>query len=104
MRQIWSREGFGDGSPGNPVREGAGWTSIAYQVVGDGPIDLVYATGIWSNLEVMWEHAQWARFLERLTRFSRLILFLAHQVKGGVPDGSNSPGWYPADRRWRRWE
>jgi pimeloyl-ACP methyl ester carboxylesterase len=50
-------------------------TSIAYQVVGDGPVDLIYATGIWSNVEVMWEHPPWARFLERLTRFSRLILF-----------------------------
>ncbi|HYT78074.1 MAG TPA: hypothetical protein VEQ37_02220 [Actinomycetota bacterium] len=28
---------------------------IAYQVVGDGPIDLVYTVGIWSNLDVMWE-------------------------------------------------
>jgi hypothetical protein len=30
-------------------------TSIANQVVGDGPVDLVYATGIWSNVEIMWE-------------------------------------------------
>ena len=28
---------------------------IAYQVVGDGPIDLVHTTGIFSNLDVMWE-------------------------------------------------
>ena len=28
---------------------------IAYQVVGDGPVDLVYTPGIWSNLDVMWE-------------------------------------------------
>jgi hypothetical protein len=28
---------------------------IAYQVVGEGPIDLVYTPGIWSNLEIMWE-------------------------------------------------
>ena len=50
-------------------------TSIAYQVVGDGPVDLVYSTGIWSNLEVMWEHPLWASYLKRLVRFSRLILF-----------------------------
>ncbi len=30
-------------------------TSIAYQVIGDGPVDLVYASGIWSNVDVMWE-------------------------------------------------
>ena len=29
-------------------------TSIAYQVVGDGPVDLVYANGIWSNVDLMW--------------------------------------------------
>jgi class 3 adenylate cyclase len=64
-------------------------TSIAYQVVGDGPIDLVYATGIWSNLEVMWEHAPWSRFLERLTRFSRLILFDMRGV--GLSDRGREP-------------
>jgi pimeloyl-ACP methyl ester carboxylesterase/class 3 adenylate cyclase len=49
--------------------------SIAYQVVGEGPVDLVYASGIWSNLELMWELPSWAHFLRRLARFSRLILF-----------------------------
>src|SRR5207245_2358317 len=47
---------------------------IAYQVVGDGPLDLVYTSGIWSNLEIMWEWSAWARYLERLASFSRLIL------------------------------
>jgi class 3 adenylate cyclase/pimeloyl-ACP methyl ester carboxylesterase len=50
-------------------------TSIAYQVIGDGPVDIVHASGIWSNIELMWEFPAWARFLRRLTRFSRLILF-----------------------------
>jgi class 3 adenylate cyclase len=49
--------------------------SIAYQVVGSGPVDLVYSSGIWSNLELMWEHPPWARFLRRLASFSRLIVF-----------------------------
>jgi class 3 adenylate cyclase len=48
---------------------------IAYQVVGDGPIDLVYSPGIWSNLEIMWEWPAGARYLNRLASFSRLILF-----------------------------
>src|ERR1700737_150147 len=48
---------------------------IAYQVVGDGPIDLFYTPGIWSNLEIMWEWPAWARYLNRLASFSRLILF-----------------------------
>ena len=49
-------------------------TSIAFQVIGDGSADLVFANGIWSNVELMWEHPPWAHFLERLASFSRLIL------------------------------
>ena len=48
---------------------------IAYQVVGDGPVDLVYTSGIWSNLDVMWEWPTWAKYLQGLASFSRLILF-----------------------------
>jgi len=64
-------------------------TSIAYQVVGDGPVDLVYATGIWSNVDLMWEHPLWAHFLERLMRFSRLILFDMRGV--GLSDRGPEP-------------
>jgi pimeloyl-ACP methyl ester carboxylesterase/class 3 adenylate cyclase len=48
---------------------------IAYQVVGDGPVDMVFVMGWVTNLEVMWEDPDFARFLERLATFSRLILF-----------------------------
>ena len=64
-------------------------TSIAYQVVGDGPVDLVYASGIWSNVELMWEEPRWAHFLERLARFSRLILFDMRGV--GLSDRGPAP-------------
>jgi pimeloyl-ACP methyl ester carboxylesterase len=64
-------------------------TSIAYQVVGDGPVDLVYASGIWSNVEVMWEEPRWAHFLERLASFSRLILFDMRGV--GLSDRGPQP-------------
>jgi pimeloyl-ACP methyl ester carboxylesterase/class 3 adenylate cyclase len=50
-------------------------TSIAYQVVGDGSVDLVYAAGIWSNVDLMWDERLWAYFLERLSSFCRLIVF-----------------------------
>ena len=50
-------------------------TSIAYQVLGNGPVDLVYAAGIWSNVELMWEDPDWAHFLQRLTSFCRLTVF-----------------------------
>ena len=64
-------------------------TSIAYQVVGDGPVDLVYATGIWSNVELMWEQPLWAHFLKRLARFSRLLLFDMRGV--GLSDRGTEP-------------
>ena len=64
-------------------------TSIAYQVVGGGPVDLVYACGIWSNVELMWEEPRWAHFLERLASFSRLILFDMRGV--GLSDRGPEP-------------
>jgi len=68
-----------------------GGTSIAYQVVGEGPVDLVYASGIWSNIELMWDEPSWGRFLERLASFSRLILFDMRGV--GLSDrGPEPPG------------
>jgi class 3 adenylate cyclase len=48
---------------------------IAYQVVGDGPGDLVFAPGFVFNVEQVWEWPDVARFARRLASFSRLILF-----------------------------
>ena len=48
---------------------------IAYQVVGDGPLDLVYLTGATSHVDVRWDWVGAAGFLRRLASFSRLILF-----------------------------
>ena len=48
---------------------------IAYQVVGEGPLDLVYVPGWVSNVELAWEEPTLARFLNRLASFSRLITF-----------------------------
>jgi class 3 adenylate cyclase len=53
----------------------SGSCSIAYQVVGEGPIDLIVARGWVSHLEVQWELPTQRRWLERLASFSRLILF-----------------------------
>ena len=52
----------------------SGDVHIAFQVVGDGPLDLVFVMGWVSNLELFWEGPS-ARFLTRLACFSRLILF-----------------------------
>jgi class 3 adenylate cyclase len=48
---------------------------IAYQVVGDGPIDLLYVPGGLSHLDLIWMDRTAARFLRRLASFSRLILY-----------------------------
>src|SRR5215207_510349 len=53
----------------------SGDTSIAYQLVGDGPIDLVLVLGFATHLELQWESPPLARFFERLSSFSRLIIF-----------------------------
>jgi pimeloyl-ACP methyl ester carboxylesterase len=47
--------------------------SIAYQAVGDGPIDLVLAPSFMSNVEGAWNNALQAHFYTRLASFSRLI-------------------------------
>jgi pimeloyl-ACP methyl ester carboxylesterase len=49
--------------------------TIAYQVLGAGPIDLVVVPGFLSNVEVFWEEPRVARFLQKLASFSRLIVF-----------------------------
>jgi len=48
---------------------------VAYRVVGDSPIDLVYVQGSMTHLEVNWELPQFRRYCERLAEFTRLILF-----------------------------
>jgi class 3 adenylate cyclase/pimeloyl-ACP methyl ester carboxylesterase len=57
-----------------PIRYAqSGDVSIAYQVTGNGPFDLVLVPGFTSHLEFDWEEPRHAAFLERLASFSRLI-------------------------------
>jgi pimeloyl-ACP methyl ester carboxylesterase/DNA-binding CsgD family transcriptional regulator len=49
--------------------------SIAYQVLGEGPLDLVLVHGFVSHLDVAWEEPHLAQFLNRLAAFCRLIVF-----------------------------
>src|SRR5580765_1552190 len=53
----------------------SGDVNIAYQVLGDGPLDLVFVMGWVSHLEYFWTEPSFARFLRRLASFSRVILF-----------------------------
>ncbi len=53
----------------------SGDVRIAYQVIGNGPFDLVFVPGFISNLEIQWEDAGYSHLLRRLGTFTRLILF-----------------------------
>ena len=58
--------------------------SVAYQVCGEGPLDIVFIPDWATNLEVMREEPSTARFLERLSSFGRLICF--DKCGSGVSD------------------
>jgi class 3 adenylate cyclase len=69
----------------------SGDVNIAYQVVGDGPPDLILVPGFVSHLEKDWDEPRSAHFLERLASFSRLIRFDKRGTglsdrPGGLPD------------------
>jgi pimeloyl-ACP methyl ester carboxylesterase/DNA-binding winged helix-turn-helix (wHTH) protein len=53
----------------------SGDVNIAYQVIGDAPLDLVFVMGWVSHLDYFWREPSFARFLLRLSSFARLILF-----------------------------
>lgn len=69
----------------------SGDVDVAYQVVGDGPVDLVYVLGAWSHLDVLWELPAYRRFCEAIGEFSRMIVFdkrgmgMSDRVPGGAP-------------------
>ena len=53
----------------------SGDVSIAYQVVSEGPFDVVWVPGAVSNVELLWENEAAARFYSRVASFCRLVLF-----------------------------
>src|SRR3712207_9393088 len=61
---------------GPPIRyaQNAG-ISIAYQVFGDGPRDLVFVCGTMSHLDLFWTDRRATQMLENLARFGRVLLF-----------------------------
>ena len=68
---------------------------IAYQVSGNGPIDIVFAPGFISHLEHMWEDTRHARFFHGLESFARLIRF----DKRGTGLSDRSVGFPTLDER-----
>jgi class 3 adenylate cyclase len=63
-----------------------GDTHIAYQVVGDGPLDLLVAPGFISHLDLQWTMPSFGSYIEQLASFSRVILFDKRCT--GLSDGS----------------
>lgn len=53
----------------------SGEVSIAYQVIGDGPIDVVLVPGYLSHVELIWEIPTAVHMIERIASFARLIIF-----------------------------
>src|ERR1700747_2484639 len=49
--------------------------NIAYQVVGEGPIDLVVVPGWFSHVDLLWGDPGWNTFVEQLASFARVILY-----------------------------
>jgi class 3 adenylate cyclase len=70
----------------------SGGAHIAYQVVGEGPVDLVVFGALASHVEMIWEDPTAARFLRRLASFSRLIIYdkLGVGMSDPIPGGESS--------------
>jgi class 3 adenylate cyclase len=62
----------------------SGDVAIAYQVVGEGPVDLVFVP-FFGNIRWAWEQPLFARFLERLASFARLVARTAYPSLAGDP-------------------
>lgn len=67
---------------------------VAYQVFGDGPVDLVISSGTWSHVDVSWEDPVLARFREGLARFARVILFDRRGIGASDPLPDQSRPWW----------
>ena len=79
-----------------PVRYArSGDVSIAYQVVGDGPHDILMIPGWVSHLALDWEDPEWIRWCERIGSFARLVRF----DKRGTGMSDRPPGIPTPDER-----
>ena len=67
---------------------------VAYQIVGDGPIDLLYCIGLASNIELIWDSRLAGGFFSQVASFSRLILFDRRGTGASDPIPNNAlPPW-----------
>ena len=80
--------------------------NIAYRVIGDGPLDLVWVPGLASNLEIDFEYPAFVRLMRRLASFSRLMVFDNRGM--GLSDRTwgrrrSRSGRTTSVRSWTRW-
>jgi len=73
----------------------SGKVNIAFQMIGDGPTDLIYAPGFISHVEMNWESPYWSRVLRRLSDFCRVIIF----DKRGTGLSDRPGGWPTLEER-----
>jgi pimeloyl-ACP methyl ester carboxylesterase len=86
----------------------SGDVNIAFQVMGDGPIDIILVPGIVSHVEFLHEFPEYTGFLRRLATFARVVTFdkRGHGLSDGISGRprSNSvlttfaPSWTPSNR------
>lgn len=72
-----------------------GDVNIAFQIVGEGPHDILMIPGWVSHLELDWEEPRWVRWCERMTSFARLVRF----DKRGTGMSDRTPGVATPDER-----
>jgi len=63
------------GAPETRYAKTADGVHVAYQVVGDGPVDILFVLGWVTHIERLWDQPRIARFLERLASFARVMIF-----------------------------
>jgi class 3 adenylate cyclase len=71
LDRLWTVTGI----PESRYSTTAQGVHIAYQVVGDGPVDLLVCPDAFFAAEQLWQEAGWAAFLEHLASFSRVVLY-----------------------------
>src|SRR6516162_4230507 len=74
-----------------------GGNRIAYQVVGEGPPDLLWLSGLGEPIDARWDYPPCASFVRRLASFTRLIMF----DRRGV--GASDPVPLESLPSWERW-
>ena len=80
-----------------------GQDRIAYQVLGQGPPDLVMTRGGYGHLDTAWEDPGFTLFIRSLASFSRLILFDRRGMGASDPlPHDRLPPWSRMRRSWRR--